>query len=220
MASPCLCPSVYEQQMWIGIICELWKEEGLGPNPLGASPGSNHTKLGWRRMFIHMRTEGPWHDSKDRTVATGELGTRVLAQDGWDRTAGKWQIGRSVDHRIARENSRHNTARAGNRGHEGQNMISRTGQRGRYTSVAGQLWKDSRTRVRDRTAKKIQSGQVGRTGHQKDKRRQNGQDMTARTEQPDSVWEMSIFKKIPDSRKFACNISKKEHFCTHFHKQI
>jgi hypothetical protein len=28
------------------------------------------------------------HDSKDRTVGTGELGTRVLEQDSWSRTAG------------------------------------------------------------------------------------------------------------------------------------
>jgi hypothetical protein len=28
------------------------------------------------------------HDRKDRTVGTGELGTRVLEQDSWSRTAG------------------------------------------------------------------------------------------------------------------------------------
>jgi hypothetical protein len=35
-----------------------------------------------------------------------------------------------VDHRTAREDSRDKTARAGNRGHEGQNMTARTGQPG------------------------------------------------------------------------------------------
>jgi hypothetical protein len=69
------------------------------------------------------------------TAKTGQWRQESWGQECWRRTAGTGQPGndrleRSVDHRTAREDSRDNTARAGNRGHEGQNMTARTGQPG------------------------------------------------------------------------------------------
>ncbi len=38
-------------------------------------------------------TGWPRHDSKDRTAVTGELGTRVLGNNNWERTIGIRQPG-------------------------------------------------------------------------------------------------------------------------------
>jgi hypothetical protein len=59
------------------------------------------------------------HDSKDRTVGTGELGIRAMEKNSW-----AWQgvDGTGQADRTARGGSRDNTAKNGDRGQDGQNM--------------------------------------------------------------------------------------------------
>jgi hypothetical protein len=65
------------------------------------------------------------HDNKDKTEATGELGTRVLGQDSWGRTAGTGAAGTGQKGKAV------STAGTGQPGHNTRNNRPETGQPGK-----------------------------------------------------------------------------------------
>jgi hypothetical protein len=62
--------------------------------------------------------EQPGHDNKDRKAATGELKTRVLGHDSWERTAGTEQPETTFKIKWSVEKKRQ----------DGQSMTAMTGQ--------------------------------------------------------------------------------------------
>jgi hypothetical protein len=56
----------------------------------------------------------PGQDSKDQTVGTGELGTRAIEQDSWDRTGrNNRPTGQARQDRSARGDTQDSSARKG-----------------------------------------------------------------------------------------------------------